>query len=142
MASEIAPGIVSELVALEPFPSAIIPTVTISPGSTRRSLCHVVRARIGTRDMSEAASRPGAEGHRFGPDLSCSECGVTWEAHQLDPRKCVDDVMTAPARGAGDTADSGLPADGETECATPEPKEVGLVVSASAGIHARAVATD
>ena len=88
--------------------------------------------------MSEAASRPGAEGHRFGPDLSCSECGVTWEAHQLDPRKCVDDTETDPAPISED----------EIEIAAPNPKRVGMAAAASsasagtAGLHVQAVGTD
>ena len=83
--------------------------------------------------MSEAASRPGAAGHRFGPDLSCSECGVKWEAHQVDPRKCVDDVVAEPTRVAGDA---------EVERATSKPNKVGLAAAASGGIHARALGTD
>lgn len=38
--------------------------------------------------MPEPGDRPGASGHRFGPDLACSECGVQWDAHQRDPRPC------------------------------------------------------
>ncbi len=38
---------------------------------------------------SEQTNRPSASGHRFGPDLSCSECGVTWDEHQKDPSPCV-----------------------------------------------------
>ena len=82
--------------------------------------------------MSEAVSRPGAEGHRFGPDLSCSECGVTWDAHQVDPQKCVDVSLAA----------SPLSGDGELDRATPEPKEVNLASAASVVIHARAIGGD
>jgi hypothetical protein len=32
--------------------------------------------------------RPSASGHRFGPDLSCSECGITWDEHQAEPGPC------------------------------------------------------
>lgn len=32
--------------------------------------------------------RPAASGHRFGPDLACSECGVQWDAHQRTPAPC------------------------------------------------------
>lgn len=78
--------------------------------------------------MSEAVSRPGAEGHRFGPDLSCSECGVTWDAHQLDPRRCVD------ARAIDSDTDVAIPAR--------KPKDVGLAAAVSAGIQARAVGSD
>lgn len=88
--------------------------------------------------MSEAASRPGAEGHRFGPDLSCSECGVTWEAHQANPQKCVD--------GSVDTQER-QPRDGDVEAEfetpdTPERKRVGLAVAAPATLHVRAIRTD
>jgi len=83
--------------------------------------------------MSEAASRPGAAGHRFGPDLSCSECGVTWEAHQVEPRKCIDDEeVVAPSPDSED----------EIELAASEPKRVGLTTAAPANIQARAVGTD
>ena len=94
--------------------------------------------------MSDAASRPGAEGHRFGPDLSCSECGVTWEAHQIDPRKCVDDVVAEPTRGIANTHPAGGSevGDAEVEPATPEPKKVGLATAVSAALQARAVGTD
>ena len=34
------------------------------------------------------ADRPAASGHRFGPDLACSECGTQWEAHQREPTPC------------------------------------------------------
>jgi hypothetical protein len=40
------------------------------------------------RRRIEAADRPGASGHRFGPDLECSECGLPWDAHQREPRPC------------------------------------------------------
>lgn len=32
--------------------------------------------------------RPGAGGHRFGPDLQCNECGRNWDEHQHDPSPC------------------------------------------------------
>lgn len=34
--------------------------------------------------------RPEAGGHRFGPDLQCTECGRYWEEHQQQPRPCSD----------------------------------------------------
>ena len=37
---------------------------------------------------SETKTRPSASGHRFGPDLACAECGITWEAHQKQPVQC------------------------------------------------------
>jgi hypothetical protein len=45
-------------------------------------------------ETSQDASqdRPAASGHRFGPDLSCSECGVQWEAHQREPAPCRSDA--------------------------------------------------
>ena len=82
--------------------------------------------------MSEAASRPGAKGHRFGPDLSCSECGVTWEAHQIDPRKCVDEDESDPSPNS----------EAEIELAAPEPKRVGLSAAPATNIHAQAIGTD
>ena len=36
----------------------------------------------------DPADRPGASGHRFGPDLACSECGIQWDAHQREPAPC------------------------------------------------------
>jgi len=32
--------------------------------------------------------RPGAGGHRFGPDLVCSDCGRNWDDHQHAPAPC------------------------------------------------------
>lgn len=34
------------------------------------------------------SNRPEAAGHRFGPDLTCIECGRTWDEHQADPSAC------------------------------------------------------
>ncbi len=39
----------------------------------------------------DPADRPGASGHRFGPDLACSECGIHWDEHQKEPAPCVKD---------------------------------------------------
>ena len=36
----------------------------------------------------DGKERPTAWGHRFGPDLACSECGLTWDEHQRDPAPC------------------------------------------------------
>lgn len=36
----------------------------------------------------DPAARPAASGHRFGPDLACSECGIQWDAHQREPAPC------------------------------------------------------
>jgi len=38
--------------------------------------------------QEEATDRPAASGHRFGPDLACSECGIGWDEHQRDPHPC------------------------------------------------------
>ena len=42
----------------------------------------------------DPADRPGASGHRFGPDLACSECGMQWDAHQRSPEPCAKDEMS------------------------------------------------
>jgi hypothetical protein len=47
-------------------------------------------ARAGKND---ATDRPGASGHRFGPDLACSECGILWDVHQRDPKPCQTQAM-------------------------------------------------
>jgi len=39
-------------------------------------------------DPTDPADRPAASGHRFGPRLMCSECGVRWDVHQRDPQPC------------------------------------------------------
>ncbi len=54
-------------------------------------------------DPSESRHRPPASGHRFGPDLICSECGISWEQHQSRPNPC-DHV------GKADSDDEALPA--------------------------------
>ena len=45
----------------------------------------------------ESTDRPGASGHRFGPDLACSECGISWEEHQRDPSPCRTKSIAADA---------------------------------------------
>jgi len=40
----------------------------------------------------EPSDRPGASGHRFGPDLACSECGIQWDVHQREPHPCKIDL--------------------------------------------------
>lgn len=40
----------------------------------------------------DPSDRPGASGHRFGPDLACSECGILWDAHQREPAPCSKDA--------------------------------------------------
>ena len=39
--------------------------------------------------------RPEAGGHRFGPDLQCTECGRYWEAHQQQPSPCSSSVANS-----------------------------------------------
>ncbi len=41
--------------------------------------------------------RPGAGGHRFGPDLQCTECGRYWDAHQQTPRPCSHSLRAVDA---------------------------------------------
>lgn len=48
---------------------------------------------------SEPGDRPGAAGHRFGPRLVCSECGIRWDVHQRDRKPC---VAGSPAGVTGD----------------------------------------
>ncbi len=45
---------------------------------------------------ADPGDRPGASGHRFGPGLVCSECGLRWDAHQRDPRPCVSAPVPDP----------------------------------------------
>jgi hypothetical protein len=42
---------------------------------------------------NDAADRPGASGHRFGPELACSECGISWDVHQREPKPCRTEVV-------------------------------------------------
>jgi hypothetical protein len=46
----------------------------------------------GTAARHDAGDRPGASGHRFGPDLACSECGIPWDVHQRQPKPCKTEV--------------------------------------------------
>jgi len=66
---------------------------------------------------SDAADRPGASGHRFGPDLACSECGILWDVHQRDPKPCQTEAMkdAFARRPSGDfDSNPALVATGET----------------------------
>ena len=45
----------------------------------------------GSAGTVDPAERPAASGHRFGPDLACSECGIQWDAHQREPAPCAKD---------------------------------------------------
>jgi hypothetical protein len=47
------------------------------------------KASTGKNDSED---RPGASGHRFGPDLACSECGILWDVHQRQPKPCKTEV--------------------------------------------------
>ena len=47
---------------------------------------------LAAQGKNDAADRPGASGHRFGPDLACSECGILWDVHQREPKPCKTDV--------------------------------------------------
>lgn len=47
----------------------------------------------------DPGDRPGAAGHRFGPRLVCSECGIRWDVHQRDRKPC---VAGSPAGVTGD----------------------------------------
>ena len=44
----------------------------------------------------DPADRPGASGHRFGPGLVCSECGIRWDVHQRNPLPCTLDAPPDP----------------------------------------------
>ena len=48
----------------------------------------VTEDAAGTVAMISGSNRPEAAGHRFGPDLTCIECGKTWETHQVEPTVC------------------------------------------------------
>ena len=60
------------------------------------------RKAAGRRSGERAAAvpdpvdRPGAAGHRFGPRLVCSECGIRWDVHQRDPQPCTAEIPHDP----------------------------------------------
>ena len=56
-------------------------------GSTAAS-----RATAG-KAKNDATDRPGASGHRFGPELACSECGISWDVHQREPKPCKTETL-------------------------------------------------
>ena len=74
--------------------------------------------------VSEASPkiRPGAGGHRFGPDLQCGECGRNWDEHQRDPQPCNE----APRRSvtASDPARDRVERNSSPAVATPDLDEV------------------
>jgi hypothetical protein len=63
----------------------------------------------------DGKDRPTARGHRFGPDLTCSECGLSWEEHQASPGPCtkvtgnevapVKDLSKDPSKDLGVAVD-------------------------------------
>ena len=62
---------------------------TSDPLSAAPSATSAVAPEIRGMDPSD---RPGASGHRFGPDLACSECGIAWDVHQRTPAPCAKDA--------------------------------------------------
>jgi hypothetical protein len=46
------------------------------------------KAAASARSKNDGPDRPGASGHRFGPELACSECGILWDVHQREPKPC------------------------------------------------------
>jgi hypothetical protein len=66
-------------------------------GFGRSSSVDQWRVGWGTVSDSDQKDRPTASGHRFGPELTCSECGVTWDEHQANPAPCTTaDVPSEP----------------------------------------------
>lgn len=53
-------------------------------------------AERGAAVADPGADRPGAAGHRFGPRLVCSECGIRWDVHQRDPQPCTAELPPDP----------------------------------------------
>ena len=64
----------------------------------------------------DGTSRPGAAGHRFGPGLHCTECGVSWDEHQEAPRRCEGASAKVRAPVEGVDSERGAAAD---SCAEP-----------------------
>lgn len=52
------------------------------------------REAAGAPRKPDPTDRPGASGHRFGPDLACSECGILWDVHQREPSPCKTEAAT------------------------------------------------
>lgn len=87
-----------------------------SSGGRRATGGRPPASRLAGAGKNEAADRPGASGHRFGPDLACSECGILWDVHQRDPKPCETAAMRdAFARRPSTDFDSGSAADAPTE---------------------------
>lgn len=58
--------------------------------------------------------RPSSWGHRFGPQLRCDWCHISWTAHQDGPRPCPTGREPPPPRlrestAAGEYAVTALP---------------------------------
>ena len=98
----------------------------------------------------EPGDRPGASGHRFGPDLACSECGIHWDAHQRQPAPCVKDepgdvflrrpaVDQPAARGAAAATPSPSPS---AAAAPAAPPAAAPEASSSSSASAQAASTD
>jgi len=51
---------------------------------------------VGDVNNISGSNRPEAAGHRFGPDLTCIECGRTWDEHQVEPTACTPGRDPAP----------------------------------------------
>ena len=68
-------------------PSIQAPPISAAVAGGAPSAAPVAESPDSVRGMDPAA-RPAASGHRFGPDLACSECGIQWDAHQREPAPC------------------------------------------------------
>lgn len=55
---------------------------------------------------------PAASGHRFGPGLICSECGITWETHKREPVPCRGEPAGDPFARRPDPGRAPRPAGG------------------------------
>jgi hypothetical protein len=82
-------------------------------GKAKGGKAEKVRTKSSSSQKNETPERPGASGHRFGPDLACSECGILWDVHQREPKPCKtesanDAFARRPAIGFDDGANSEL----------------------------------
>lgn len=68
---------------------------TASRGHTANTASPASPASTGSPAVPDPLDRPGASGHRFGPGLVCSECGVRWDAHQRTPQPCTAELPPA-----------------------------------------------
>ena len=69
-------------------------TASQAPSSSRRTPGpkSASGSKLSAPSKLEPSERPGASGHRFGPDLACSECGIQWDVHQREPHPCKTDL--------------------------------------------------